>query len=247
MHASAMRIAGKFLSAYHTLSAAQILEVGSMDVNGSLRRLQPVGSTWTGVDIEDGPGVDVVVPIHSPLPFPDNYFDLVLASSVFEHDTAFWVTLEEMARVVKPTGFIYISAPSNGMVHRYPLDVFRFYPDASIAFLEIVKKRKRDACLAESFVAAQDPGELWNDFVCIIGGSSEVPQPRAFISHSEVCSNIWRSGAFVNESYQSDPEDKIIIAELRQESSRLEAIEKSFSWRVTAPLRWAFSWIDNQR
>lgn len=160
MHASAMRIAGKFLSAYHTRSAAKILEVGSMDVNGSLRRLQPVGSTWTGVDIEDGPGVDVVVPIHSPLPFPDNCFDLVLASSVFEHDTAFWVTLEEMARVVKPTGFIYISAPSNGMVHRYPLDVFRFYPDASIAFLEIVRKRKGDACLAESFVASQDLGSF---------------------------------------------------------------------------------------
>ena len=42
----------------------------------------------------------------------------------------FWVTFAEMARVVKAGGFVYISVPVNGPVHRHPMDCWRFYPDA---------------------------------------------------------------------------------------------------------------------
>jgi len=150
----------------------RILEIGSHDVNGSLTVHNPEGVEWVGVDINPGPGVDLVIEPHARLPFPDGYFDLVMASSVFEHDTAFWKTLEEMARVVSDEGFIYINAPSNGVVHRYPLDVFRFYPDAGLAFLTIVKEgHKPSAHLVESLVIDRDqPGGDWNDFVAVIGG-----------------------------------------------------------------------------
>lgn len=41
------------------------------------------------------------------MPFGDGAFDAVVASSVFEHDVAFWITFREMCRVVRPGGTIY--------------------------------------------------------------------------------------------------------------------------------------------
>ena len=39
--------------------------------------------------------------------FPDNYFDLIVSSSVFEHIHDFDIALAEMNRVLKPGGFVY--------------------------------------------------------------------------------------------------------------------------------------------
>jgi ubiquinone/menaquinone biosynthesis C-methylase UbiE len=77
--------------------------------------------------------VDLVIENTSDLPFTDESFDYVVASSVFEHDPIFWKTFAEMIRVLKPGGCVYINSPSNGMIHRYPIDVYRFYPDAGKA------------------------------------------------------------------------------------------------------------------
>jgi hypothetical protein len=100
MHQSAATIAEKFLKIYSP-KVAQILEIGSRDVNGTLRQFMPVGASWMGVDIEPGPGVDKIVSPGQPLPFPNESFDLVIASSVFEHDLAWWETLSEISRVLK--------------------------------------------------------------------------------------------------------------------------------------------------
>lgn len=77
---------------------------------------------YCGVDLAPGKGVDLVVSPGSPLPLADACADAVLASSVFEHDPAFWDSFREMCRITRPGGFIYVNAPSNGHVHRYPRD-----------------------------------------------------------------------------------------------------------------------------
>lgn len=238
MHSSSMRIGGKFLSNYSFDGARRILEVGSLDVNGSLRDQCPNGLDWCGVDLESGQGVDQVVRAHEPLPFPDDYFDLVIASSIFEHDLAFWKTMNEMSRVVSNRGFIYVSAPSNGLVHRYPQDVFRFYPDAGLSLLGIAREiHKPAAHLAESFVANQDHEGIWNDFVAVIGASDQCLAPTSKIFESEGVQNVWSDGEFLRETFRYVPEDQTDAWNGRVMKKELEAIKNSWSWRLTKPLR----------
>ncbi len=208
MHSSAMRIGTKFLDNYFLPQMSSVLEVGSFDVNGSLKSAKPKSAQWIGMDIEEGPGVDIVVPPGEKFPFPDEHFDLVVATSVFEHDPAFWKTLSEMSRVVKKTGFLFICAPSNGGVHRYPLDCFRFYPDASQSFLAIVREKAPQAVLSESFVGDQDHEQMWNDYVAIISMSPGSLQKIEKIYKSENCSNIWDGDSFVETSLVETPEDR---------------------------------------
>ena len=62
----------------------RVLEFGSRNVNGTLRDVV-AASHYVGVDISDGPGVDIVADAATVL-VPGS-FDLVLCAEVFEHAT----------------------------------------------------------------------------------------------------------------------------------------------------------------
>ena len=59
-----------------------VIDAGGRDVNGSPRLLFP-GSTYVVIDLEDGPGVDVVADARHWR--PDSPVDLVLSVEVLEH------------------------------------------------------------------------------------------------------------------------------------------------------------------
>jgi SAM-dependent methyltransferase len=111
-----------------------MLDVGSMAVKeqdikvGSVRELFK-NTIYVGLDIAEGKNVDVVYD-GKTIPFENESFSIVISTSCFEHDPAFWNTFKEIIRVVKKGGLIYLNAPSSGHVHRYPVDCWRFYPDA---------------------------------------------------------------------------------------------------------------------
>src|SRR5438874_1425727 len=128
MHDTAFQLGTLAMNIYADLSRASVLEIGSQAVNGSLRESALPSTKYVGVDIEPGDGVDVVVEPGGSLPFPAESFDLVMATSVFEHDPGFWTTFVEMCRNTREGGYIYFNAPSNGPIHRFPQDNWRFYP-----------------------------------------------------------------------------------------------------------------------
>jgi hypothetical protein len=82
----------------------------------------PAHDRYVGLDFEAGAGVDFVVKPREAWPVEDSAFDLVMVSSVFEHDSTFWRTFVQMVQKAKPGSHIYVRAPSNGTVHRYPQD-----------------------------------------------------------------------------------------------------------------------------
>lgn len=143
-----------------------VVEIGSQDVNGSLRSHFPESARYIGLDFEEGPGVDVVVTPGAPLPLDDESADIVLSSSVFEHDEQFWVTVLELARILRPGGILYLNAPSNGEVHLYPIDAWRFYPDAGLALARWSRANGQPMRLLESFVAKPGPSG-WADNISI--------------------------------------------------------------------------------
>lgn len=111
----------------------RILDVGSASVNGvgSYRDLLAT-SHWqyVGLDVKTGLNVDVVA--DDPYRWkelPDASFDVVVSGQAFEHIEWPWLTMQEIARVLKPNGLAAITAPSSGRVHRYPTDCWRYYPD----------------------------------------------------------------------------------------------------------------------
>jgi SAM-dependent methyltransferase len=64
------------------LPPATVVDIGGRDVNGSPRMLFP-GSAYLVVDLEDGPGVDVVADARQWR--PESPVDLVLVVEVLEH------------------------------------------------------------------------------------------------------------------------------------------------------------------
>jgi len=127
MHASAFQNCEKFANNYDI--GDTVLDVGSYDVNGTTRPIfEDMGVSYTGLDIEDGRNVDVVIAPGDPLPFGNNRFDTVVSTSCLEHDPAFWITFAEMVRV--SAGLVYVCVPSIQKYHAYPVDCWRFMLDS---------------------------------------------------------------------------------------------------------------------
>lgn len=66
---------------------------------------------WVNVDNRPGEGVDMLVDLRNPLPFPDKSVEHVLASHVFEHILNWEDLLLEIYRVLIPGGTVEIRVP----------------------------------------------------------------------------------------------------------------------------------------
>lgn len=125
-------------------ASLKIIDLGSYDVNGSYKTFfDAPGWHYVGVDLTEGPNVDVVLSSPYRLPFQSHSVDVIVSGQAFEHIEFFWLTWLEMTRVLKPGGLIFLVAPSRGPEHRYPQDCWRFYPDgyralASFGGLELI-------------------------------------------------------------------------------------------------------------
>lgn len=230
MHDTAFRIGKLAMNIYADLSTASILEVGSQAINGSLRENALPTTRYVGLDIEEGEGVDIVAP-PGELPVEDSSFDLVIASSVFEHDSAFWMTFLEMCRKTKDGGYIYINAPSNGCVHRYPQDNWRFYPDSGTALVKWAISQGQNVSLVESFIAGRSD-DIWNDFVAVFRkGRITKKLPETFLHENVPATNIltWKSKEILNP--QDTPEDMVLLDQAR---GQLKAVKASLADAVSA-------------
>lgn len=83
---------------------------------------------YFGVDVLDGPNVDAVMTRPYRIPAKSRSADVVLSGQAFEHIPFFWVSMMEIARVLRPGGYAFITAPSRGHAHDAQ-DCWRYYPD----------------------------------------------------------------------------------------------------------------------
>jgi len=173
MHHSAYVNAEKFYHKYceKNIENKKILDVGSYDVNGTMKPIFEKGQ-YVGLDMEAGPNVDIVGVSHN-IPFEKDEFDIIISSSCFEHDDMFWISFQEMCRVLKHGGYMYVQAPSNGPYHGWPGDNWRFYIDSWKALEKWGKKLGFDIELVEHYIddtTPHHPNEgfrLWNDSIGI--------------------------------------------------------------------------------
>lgn len=128
MHLSSLIEMKKFFNKYVSNEKIIIVDIGSYNVNGSYKRLIKSNNKYIGIDIEEGPNVDVVLNYQYKLPFEDNSIDIVISGQAFEHMEYPWLMICEIKRVLKPNSYACIIAPSNGMMH-YKIDCYRYFPD----------------------------------------------------------------------------------------------------------------------
>ena len=108
-----------------------VLDLGSQDINGTYRPLfEEHGWEYLGVDMSPGKNVDLVLQdAYQWNEIANESIDIVISGQAFEHVEFFWLTMREIARVMKPGGLCCIIAPSTGPEHRYPVDCWRYYTD----------------------------------------------------------------------------------------------------------------------
>src|SRR5437867_3109138 len=121
---------GEFVAAHGPFR--RVLELGSLDVNGTPRAAFVGTSEYVGVDARDGPGVDVVMDTSMLWHWSEmKKFDCVVATSFFEHDRAFWKTLPGIHEHLKQGGWFVLTVPTLDFpVHEYPGDYYRFTAQA---------------------------------------------------------------------------------------------------------------------
>jgi SAM-dependent methyltransferase len=90
----------------------RVLEVGSLDLNGSVRELF-VEAVYTGLDLGPGPGVDVVCD-GADYDAPDGSYDVVLSTEAFEHTPRWPEVFQNMTRLVRSGGLVFMTCASTG-------------------------------------------------------------------------------------------------------------------------------------
>lgn len=133
MHDSAYNTGRVFFEIYCNTGQLTVVDIGSQDVNGSLRDHAKENVNYIGLDFVAGRNVDIVLTDPYKFPIETNSVDRVVSSSCFEHSEMFWLTFLEGLRILKPNGVMYINAPALWEYHGYPTDCWRFYPGAGKA------------------------------------------------------------------------------------------------------------------
>lgn len=120
----------------------KILDIGSFDKDGNYNYgliLNEKKWTYHGLDLREGNNIDIIV--ENPYNWKeveDESYDLIITGQAFEHIEYFWLTLEEVKRVLKPGGLFFIIVPSTGPVHKNPYDCYRFNDDAMKAIAKYI-------------------------------------------------------------------------------------------------------------
>ena len=175
MHKSALDSFKNFTNTYlKFIENPHIVEIGSLIKNkknkltsDALRLLVDKNIKFTGVDIEDGSNVDLVLKDPYKIPLPDNSIDIVVSVSTFEHTEFFWLTYLEILRILKPDGLFFLNVPSNGIYHRQSTDNWRFYPDSIIALEKWGRKNNFNPKVLEHFTLDHSGREIWCDYVSV--------------------------------------------------------------------------------
>ncbi len=103
---------------------------------------------YIGVDFNENSEADFILDMNKDkLPFSDSSFDIVILSEVLEHLYNPLNAIKEAVRVLRKTGYIYISTPFVYHYHDIPYDFYRytefFYKRVAEDFsLEIIKSKK---------------------------------------------------------------------------------------------------------
>lgn len=124
---------------YFLVPDIKVLELGSMDINGTVRDYFEVGE-FVGVDWRPGKCVDVVSLAHE-IEF-DHQFDVVISASMLEHDPHWNKSISKMVEYLKEDGILLLSwgAALNPPHEHETADDCQFHSLPAYKVLELLKE-----------------------------------------------------------------------------------------------------------
>lgn len=93
-------------------NGTKVLDVGSLNINGTLRDFFS-NVEYTGIDVGEGPGVDIVCR-GELFNAPDCTYDVVCSAECFEHNPEWLATFKNMIRMGKPGSLIFFTCATTG-------------------------------------------------------------------------------------------------------------------------------------
>lgn len=114
-----------------------IYDIGAKSARAGYFGGPPATATIICVDIEAGPGVDVVADAQDMPQVPAQSADCVFLVSVLQHLPSPQKAIDEAYRILRPGGIIYVNVPFIFIYHRDPDDFNRF----SVRGLEVICSR----------------------------------------------------------------------------------------------------------
>lgn len=96
-----------WVAQWATEEKVTVYEVGSREQQGSIRALFP-RAYWLGVDLVQGPGVDLVRDATTWVP-PGRHWDLAICTEVFEHCREWRDILDGMTEALRPGGRLIVT------------------------------------------------------------------------------------------------------------------------------------------
>ena len=128
-----------FIERHAHLLGEDVLEVGSRmtspDAWWIVNRALAAGK-WLGMDMQPGPGVDVVADLHKLPAEWAGRFSGVLCSEVLEHVARPWVALPALREVIRPGGWLVVTTLFSFPEHGFPDDFYRYTRSGLTLLLE---------------------------------------------------------------------------------------------------------------
>ena len=117
-----------YLETHFNKPGMRVLEIGARNVTWARFRERFSDADYVGFDVLDGPNVDVVGDAHRLTSyFADSEpFDLIFSSAVFEHLYMPWIVAQEIQKLLKVGGHVFVETHFSFSAHERPWNFFQF-------------------------------------------------------------------------------------------------------------------------
>lgn len=112
MHPEAYEYAQQALKRIGGVVGKDVLEIGSVNINGGVRELCEDAHRYVGIDQEAGPGVDIAIDAAGYEPV--DLFDVVICCEVLEHAPRPVEVIDCAYRSLRPGGYLILTCASTG-------------------------------------------------------------------------------------------------------------------------------------
>jgi SAM-dependent methyltransferase len=185
MHEGTAALLRAFVEGYMTdrrNTATRVLHIGDEGLDAICEIF--TDPHWTLTTAGQYPAGDLTVQLRRSYQWSElkaNQFDVVTSSQALEHFDYPWVTMLELARVLRPGGLACIVASSDRREHLPPIDCWRFNADGLVALVEWADLESLELAIQRNGDSAGQHAETRSD-VMVIARRPLVPLHRRLLA-----------------------------------------------------------------